>query len=225
MLEFRNVSLADLKNKHLNEINLKIDHGENIIIPNWTAEYNVFFMAILGMKKIVISGEIFFEGKNIQKKNRESLLRYRRQIGYVPVHKGLLKNLTVQENILLPMQIMENYNEKQMFERFNELKEFFLKDIDCDMPASALSAEEEKRVMLARAVSASPKLLILNCPILRIELKFKDTISNLVYDAILCRKLLPQNSSVILSTEYSSWTGIRKDDNFREFSLTTLSEN
>lgn len=225
MLEFQNVSLAGLKNKHLNKINFKIDQGENIVIPNWTAEYDVFFMAVLRMKKAVVSGKIFFEGKDIQEKNRESLLRYRRQIGYVPVHKGLLKNLTVQENILLPMQIVENYNEKQMFERFDELKAFFLKDIDCDMPASTLSAEEEKRVMLAKAVSASPKLLMLNCPILKVELQFKDNISNLIHDAVICRKLLPRNSSVILSTEYSFWTGMGKDDNFREFSLTTLFEN
>lgn len=224
MLEFQNVCLA-IKNKHVNEINLKISQGETIIIPNWTAECDVFFMAILGMKKTVTSGNIFFEGDAIQEKNREALLRYRRQISYVPVHKGLLKSLTVQENILLPMQIMENYNEKQMFERFDELKEFFLKDIDCDMQASALSAEEEKRVMFARAISASPKLLMLNCPVLGIELQFTDSISSVLHDAVLCRKLLPQNSSVILSTEYSAWTGIKKDDNFREFSLTTHSEN
>lgn len=225
MLEFQNVSLAVLGNKHLGKINLKIDQGENVIIPNWSAEYDVFFMAVLRMKKAVISGKIFFEGSDICEKNRESLLRYRRKIGYVPVHKGLLKNLTVQENILLPMQIMENYNEKQMFERFCELKDFFLKDINCDVPAYVLSAEEEKRVMIARAVAASPKLLMLNCPILGIELKFKDNISNLIHEAVFCRKLLPQNSAVILSTEYSSWIGIGKDDNFRQFSLTTLSEN
>lgn len=225
MLEFQNVSLAGLKDKHLDEINFKISQGENVVIPNWSVEYDVFFMAILRMKKTVVSGKIFFEGKDIQEKNRESLLRYRRKIGYVPVYKGLLKNLTVQENILLPMQIMENYNEKQMFERFDELKDFFLKDINCDMTASALSAEEEKRAMLARAVAASPKLLLLNCPFLGIELKFKDNISSLIHEAIFCRKLLPQDSAVILSTEYSSLAGIGKDDKFREFSLTTLSEN
>lgn len=225
MLEFQNVFLAGLGNKQPNGINLKINKGENVVIPNWSAEYDAFFMAVLGMKKSVASGKIIFEGKDISEKNRESLLRYRREIGYVPVHNGLLKNLTVQENILLPMQIMENYNEKQMIERFYELKDFFLKNINCDMFASALSAEEEKRVMIARAVVASPKLLMLNCPILGIELKFNDTISDLIHEAIFCRKLLPQKSAVILSTEYPTWIGIEENYNFWEFPDDNFPEN
>ena len=74
MLEFQNVSLAGLKDKHLDEINFKISQCENVVIPNWSAEYDVFFMAVLRMKKTVVSGKIFFEGKDIQEKNRESCL-------------------------------------------------------------------------------------------------------------------------------------------------------
>ena len=37
MLEFQNVSLAGLKDKHLDEINFKISQCENVVIPNWSA--------------------------------------------------------------------------------------------------------------------------------------------------------------------------------------------
>lgn len=225
MLVFRNVSLSCTKNRCLKDINLQIVSGENIVIPNWIAAYDVFFMAILGIQKSQISGEILFEGDKIPGKNKEALLKFRRRIGYVPAHNGLLRNLTVQENILLPLQIQENSDEKQIFERFEQLKDVFLKNIDCDSLASTLDIEKEKRVMLARAVAASPKLLLLNCPIMGLELDLKDDIGFLIYDAILCRKCLPKDSAVIMSTEYSSWKKLGDNADFRVFSLTERLEN
>lgn len=225
MLDFRNVSLACSKDKCLKNINIKIASGENIVIPNWISAYDVFFMAILGIQKNQISGEILFEESKIPHKNKEALLKFRRRIGYAPAHNGLLKNLTVQENVLLPLQIQDNFNEKQIFERFEDLKGVFLKNIDCDSLASTLDTEKEKRVTLARAMAAAPKILLLNCPIMGLELNFKDEIGFLIYDAILCRKLLPKDSVVIMSTEYSSWRKIGNNTDFRIFSLTEYLES
>ena len=219
MLELKNISLSCSKESKIKGLDLKILPGENVVISNWISEYDVFFLAVLGMKKILQAGSIFFEGKNISLMNRDVLLRYRRKIGYVPLHKGLLKDLTVQENILLAMQIQGNYSEKQIFERFEELKVFFLKNIDCESSVLTLSADEEKRVMLARAVAASPKLLMLNCPIMDLELESKDDIAYLINEGIFCRKLIPKDSAVIISTEKSSWEKTKCNGKIREFSL------
>ena len=224
MLELKNISLSCSKEKKIKNLDFEILPGENVVIPNWSSNYDVFFLAVLGMKKILQAGSIFFEGKNIFLMSRDVLLRYRRKIGYVPLHKGLLKDLTVQENILLSMQIQGNYNEQQIFERFEELRIFFLKGIDCESSVVSLSSDEEKRVMLARAVAASPKLLMLNCPIMDLELESKDDIAYLINEGIFCRKLLPKDSAVIISTEKSSWKKAECDGSFREFPLTAFLE-
>lgn len=224
MLELKNISLSCSKEKRIKGLNFEVLPGENVVIPNWISDYDVFFLAVLGMKKILQTGSIFFEGKNISFMNRDVLLRYRRKIGYVPLYKGLLKDLTVQENILLSLQIQGNYSEKQISERFEELKIFFLKGIDCESSVLTLSADEEKRVMLARAVAASPKLLMLNCPIMDLEASSKDDIAYLINEGIFCRKLLPKDSGVIISTEKSSWEKMGCGSNFREFSLAPFLE-
>ena len=59
MLELKNISLSCSKEKKIKNLDFEILPGENVVIPNWSSNYDVFFLAVLGMKKYC-KLEVFF---------------------------------------------------------------------------------------------------------------------------------------------------------------------
>lgn len=109
-------------------------------------------------------GEIFLDRKKYNYKTNKRYRFYRDQIGIVSQQYNLIANLTVIENVLMPLLIKgaskaKAYNKaNKLLEYVNLPKELFNIKID------KLSGGESQRVAIARALINEPKIILCDEP-------------------------------------------------------------
>ena len=107
-------------------------------------------------------GRILLKGQDIGMYTDAQLAAYRgRQIGYLFQQFELLDNLTGGENILLPAQI-HKMPEKESRKRMQKLAEYFEIEEVLEKFPNQMSGGQKQRVLIARALAARPRILILD---------------------------------------------------------------
>ena len=120
------------------------------------------FLNLVGGIENPTSGEVFFDGKSIHQFKDKELTKFRNQhIGYVFQQYHLLKELTVLENIRLPLDIGRKAYDHSYEEELLDL--LGLKD-RTDFYPSQLSGGQQQRVSIARALALKPKMLFFDEP-------------------------------------------------------------
>ncbi len=107
----------------------------------------------------VSSGTIFFEGKELAGKPAE--LRARKGIGYVPQGREIFTQLSVEENLRVALLARDDGLREipeYIFEIFPVLKQML------NRRGGDLSGGQQQQLAIGRALSISPKLLILDEP-------------------------------------------------------------
>ena len=114
--------------------------------------------AIMGLLP-VSSGSIFFEGNELAGKPAE--LRARKGIGYVPQGREIFTQLSVEENLRVALLARDDGLREipeYIFEIFPVLKQML------NRRGGDLSGGQQQQLAIGRALSISPKLLILDEP-------------------------------------------------------------
>ena len=92
------------------------------------------------------------------------LLLFRRRIGYHPVGDGLLQNLSLRDNVALPLRFASDHRLAEVEGRVAELLEdFHLRTVAGQRPA-AVNEEDRRRAAMARAIALDPDLVVLEAP-------------------------------------------------------------
>jgi ABC-type transporter Mla maintaining outer membrane lipid asymmetry ATPase subunit MlaF len=92
------------------------------------------------------------------------LLVFRRRVGYLPQGDGLLQNLSLKDNVALPVRFATDHRLREVDARVAQLVEDFrLRAIAHLRPAQA-NEEDRRRAAAARAVALNPKLVVLELP-------------------------------------------------------------
>ncbi|HEV8304459.1 MAG TPA: ATP-binding cassette domain-containing protein [Gemmatimonadales bacterium] len=91
-------------------------------------------------------------------------LAFRRRVGYLPAGDGLLQNLSLRDNVALPLRFGSGATPKEIEGRVNVmLAAVRLTAVAARRPAQA-NEEERRRAALARAIAFDPALLLLEQP-------------------------------------------------------------
>ena len=91
-------------------------------------------------------------------------LAFRRRVGYLPAGEGLLQNLSLRDNVALPLRFGSGASPKDIEGRVNVmLTAVRLAAVGQLRPAQA-NEEERRRAALARAIAFDPTLLVLEQP-------------------------------------------------------------
>lgn len=101
-------------------------------------------------------GRIVFDGKDTEALSKRVVRKYKEKIGMVFQNYNLLNNLNVQQNIALPLKIINQQDNAKVdeligFVGLNDKKDYY--------PAQ-LSGGEKQRVALARALVRNPDILL-----------------------------------------------------------------
>jgi lipopolysaccharide export system ATP-binding protein len=94
--------------------------------------------------------------------------RARLHIGYLPQENSVFRGLTVEQNIMAILEVVEPDRSKRKKKLDSLLEEFSIEGLRRS-PATALSGGERRRVEIARALAASPEFILLDEPFAGID--------------------------------------------------------
>ena len=146
----------------IRNVNISIERGTFMSVIGRSGSGKSTFLNLVGGIENPTSGEVFFDGKSIHQFKDKELTKFRNQhIGYVFQQYHLLKELTVLENIRLPLDIGRKAYDHSYEEELLDL--LGLKD-RTDFYPSQLSGGQQQRVAIARALITRPDLILADEP-------------------------------------------------------------
>jgi len=135
----------------------------NLIIGSSGSGKTVFMKCLVGLFQ-PDSGDILYGGQNFTQMNNEHKKEVRKQIGMLFQGSALFSSMTVEENIVFPLDMFTNNTRKEKLDRVNEvLERVNLSGANKKFPAE-LSGGMMKRVGIARAIVLNPKYLFVDEP-------------------------------------------------------------
>src|SRR6266478_6216843 len=167
------ISLRDLERTYpqgvarsyvLRRINVDIKEGEFVSIMGPSGAGKSTLLHILGMHDAAWSGEYFFQDQPVHKmspKQRAEL--HKRHIGFVFQSYHLLDNLTVYENLEIPLSY-RNVGRKDRQGMVADVLDRFQIVGKKDLYPNQLSGGQQQLVGVARAVIAKPEVLLADEP-------------------------------------------------------------
>jgi lipopolysaccharide export system ATP-binding protein len=162
------VSLAKSYDKRsvLSDVSLSVARGEvvGLLGPNGAGKTTCFY-SVMGLVK-PDSGRIMLDGDDIT-----PLPMYRRAIlglGYLPQETSIFRGMTVEQNIGAVLELVEPDKQARRARLEQLLDEFGLARLRSS-PAMALSGGERRRCEIARALAASPSIMLLDEPFAGID--------------------------------------------------------
>ena len=182
MIEVENVLKSFDGTAVLKGISAQFEKGKtNLIIGQSGSGKTVFLKCLLGLLTID-SGSIKFENKKLKDRTVEERSILRQELGMVFQGSALFDSMTVQENIMFPMQMFTNRSLEEMEERSNQvIKRVNLINANNKMP-SEISGGMKKRVAIARAIVMNPKYLFCDEPNSGLDPRTAILIDNLIQE-------------------------------------------
>jgi len=120
-------------------------------------------LRIIGGLLIPSTGELILDNKKISF-SEKALWEYRRNISFVFQSHGLFEHMTACENITLPLIHTFGYNKTDALQSAVKLLSRFGLFEEKNKYPSQLSGGQQQRIAIARAVAASPNLMLLDEP-------------------------------------------------------------
>lgn len=160
-LEVSNLQKSYGEKVVLKDINLAVSKGEvvGLLGPNGAGKTTLFY-TIVGLIK-ANSGKVLLGNDDIT--NFPMYMRAQMGIGYLPQENSIFRGMSVEENILSVLEIIEK-NKKQRVKKLKELLEEFSIEHIRKSPALALSGGERRRVEIARTLTTNPSFILLDEP-------------------------------------------------------------
>ena len=154
----------DNRTQVLKNVSLSVGKGEFISLMGASGSGKSTLLYLLGGLDIPDSGEIILDGRDISKMRDKELSKLRREgMGFVFQFFNLVQNLTVEDNILLPL-VMDGKSPKKYRDRLDSILETVgLSDKRRSYP-NQLSGGQQQRCAIARAVIYEPKILLADEP-------------------------------------------------------------
>ncbi|MDP4128947.1 MAG: ATP-binding cassette domain-containing protein [Bacteroidota bacterium] len=135
----------------------------NLIIGSSGSGKTVFMKCLVGLFE-PDSGEILYSGKNFTTMNEEERKELRQQIGMLFQGSALFDSMTVEQNIMFPLDMFTKVSFQEKLKRVNELlARVNLENVNDKFPAE-ISGGMKKRVGIARAIVLNPKYLFCDEP-------------------------------------------------------------
>lgn len=162
----------------LNDVSFSVEKGEFVAIVGQSGSGKSTLLHLIGGVDKPTSGNIFVDGQDVYKKNKEQLAIFRRrQIGLIYQFYNLIPILNVVENMTLPLRLD---GQKVNDERVNELLEVLgLADRKKHLP-SQLSGGQQQRVSIGRALINAPALVLADEPTGNLDSKNSQEIMELL---------------------------------------------
>jgi putative ABC transport system ATP-binding protein len=164
----------------LRDINLDIERGGFVVLSGPSGSGKTTLLNIIGGLDDATTGEVVLDGQLLTGLSEVELSRIRRDhIGFVFQAYNLIPVLTVKENIEYIMKL-QGRSQQECDARSLEITQ----KLDIDMLLSKLpnqlSGGQQQRVAVARAVAATPKLILADEPTANLDSKTAESLMDMM---------------------------------------------
>jgi len=162
VIEYRHVQMAYGEKLIIPDFSLSIAQGEFVTIIGSSGCGKTTLLKMVNGLVRPTGGEVWVAGKNIAEEN---MVELRRNIGYAIQGSVLFPHLTVEENIAFVPNLLNKQDKartKQAVKKWMDIV-----GLEADMLSrypEQLSGGQQQRVGIARALAASPELLLMDEP-------------------------------------------------------------
>ncbi len=164
----------------LNRINLEVKEGEFVAVMGPSGCGKSTLLNILGLLDNPSDGNYLFNGSEVARlKERQRTIFRKGNIGFVFQSFNLIDELTVYENVELPLIYLKMKSSERR-ELVNKVLERMKIGHRAKHFPQQLSGGQQQRVAIARAVVANPKLILADEPTGNLDSKNGDEVMNLL---------------------------------------------
>lgn len=164
MIELKNIHKGFAGKSVINGVSATMEPGKcNLIIGASGSGKTVLMKCMVGLLE-ADNGEISYNGDAFTHMERDKKKEIRKQIGMLFQGSALFDSLTVEQNIMFPLDMFTRQTYPEKLKRVNQvLDRVNLKEVNKKFPAE-LSGGMKKRVGIARAIVLNPKYLFCDEP-------------------------------------------------------------
>lgn len=164
----------------LNDLNLQVAHGESIAIVGSSGSGKSTLLALLAGLDVPTAGSVEVSGRSFSTLDEDARAAMRgAQMGFVFQSFQLLPTMTALENVMLPMQLANRKDAKQM--AVATLEKVGLAERLQHYPKQ-LSGGEQQRVAIARAFAPKPAILFADEPTGNLDIATGECIIELLFN-------------------------------------------
>lgn len=187
--------MGQIKVNALKGINLSIRRGDFVSIIGASGSGKSTIMNLLGCLDIPTKGEIYLENNSISSFSESDLATFRgEKIGFIFQQYNLIQNMSVFENIMLPLEFLEINDDVAVKKTIEIIKMVGLKDKINNKP-NQLSGGQQQRVSIARCLVTNPDIILADEPTGAL-----DSVTGKEILSLLIKLWKDENKTIILVT-------------------------
>ena len=204
MIEVKDIYKSFGENEVLRGISSVFHPGKNnLIIGGSGSGKTTLLKCIVGLHEPT-KGDVLFDGQDFTHMNFEERVPIRKQIGMLFQNSALFDSMTVEQNIMFPLNLFTDMSKSEKLDRANFcLERVNLKGKNTLFPAE-LSGGMKKRVGIARAIAMQPKYLFVDEPNSGLDPKTSIVIDQLIAELTEEYKI----TTVVVTHDMNSVMGI-----------------
>ena len=163
----------------LKNISFEVEDGEFLSIMGPSGGGKSTLLYLLGGLDKPTTGNVLINNKDISTLSHKEISKIRRsEIGFVFQFYNLVPNLSVEDNIMLPL-ILDGKKIKDYKKKLKDILRIIGMENKSKLTPRELSGGEQQRVAIARALIFDPKIIFLDEPIGNLDSKSGTNIMNL----------------------------------------------
>ncbi|MEG0370805.1 MAG: ABC transporter ATP-binding protein/permease [Clostridium sp.] len=198
MFEIKNITKQFGSEAALKDVSFKINGGMNFIIGSSGSGKTTLLKILCAMDQ-EFSGEAYYNGKSLKELgSKDKGSYYANEFGFVWQDFNLIEDLSVFENIKLPLYLNEKPSNKLVINTMKELKIYDL----ANQKVRNLSGGQKQRVAIARELVKNPEVIIADEPTAALDSKSAVIIMNIL-------KEISKTKTVIVVTHDTSFVDNR----------------
>lgn len=164
----------------LRNVNLDIERGGFVVLSGPSGSGKTTLLNIIGGLDDATSGEVVLDGRRLTGMSERALSEIRRDhIGFVFQAYNLIPVLTAGENIEYVMKL-QGRSQQECDERILEVTQKLGIDTLLGKLPNQLSGGQQQRVAVARAVAATPKLILADEPTANLDSKTAESLMDMM---------------------------------------------
>lgn len=203
MLELNNISKEYDKRLVLKDVNLSFPKNNFVCIVGPSGCGKTTLLNIIGGLDLANGGHVIYNKKEINKFSEKQLDSYRNlNIGFIFQNYNLINNLTVYENVEMPLLLLELSKKARRIKIHNILKKLGIEIYKNKKPLQ-LSGGEQQRVAIARALVNDPNIILADEPTGALDSKTALEIMDLIKAISINKLVIMVTHNERLATTYA----------------------